>query len=144
MYQLPACFGNWWVISPYPFLHPWAFCCVSSPLPAKKGSDRGSLGGICYPAGATHHHGSDTWPKKGRMARYKTFSEESGAIFNFHSCRYAQKIKLLKLWTYLTSLSRKGKRSLSSMFHKNKLKTPQTTDILSQLSLPGSVFTANL
>lgn len=102
MYQLPACAGKWWVISPCPFLHSWAFCSVYSPLPAKEGSDRRILGGTWYPAGAIHHHGSDTWQKrKGRIALNETFSEESRAIFNYPSYRYAQKIKLLKLWTRL-------------------------------------------
>lgn len=140
MYQLPACVGNWWVILHCPFLHPWAFCCISSPLPAKEGSDRVVWGGTWYPAGAIHHHGRDTWQKKSRIDLFEKFSEESGAIFHFPSCRNTQKTKLLQLWTYLTVLSLKGKGSLSSMFQKNKLKIPQTRDILSQLSLPGSVF----
>lgn len=82
--------------------------------------------------------------KKGRIALFEKFSEESGAIFNFSSCRNAQKTKLGQLWTYLTVLSLKGKGSLSSMFQENKLKIPQTRDIFSQLSLPGSVFYGQL
>lgn len=78
--------------------------------------------------------------KKSRVDLFEKFSEESGAIFHFPSCRNTQKTKLLQLWTYLTVLPLKGKGSLSSMFQKNKLKIPQTRDILSQLSLPGSVF----
>lgn len=116
MHQLPACVGSCWVISPCPFLHPWAFCCISSPLPAKEGSARGVLGGTWdYP---TPWRGY--MRKKGKLAPFEAFSEESGAIFNFPSSRYAQKIKLLKLWTHLTFLSLKGKRSLSSMFQKKK------------------------
>lgn len=142
MYQLPACVGNWSVISPCPFLPPWAFCCISSSLPAKEGSTEGFWGHLVSIWG-----NAPPWDwymtKKDRIPLNEIFSEETTAIFNYPSCRYAQEIKLLKLWTWLFFHWRK-KGSFQVCLKKNKLQTPQTRDVLSQLSLPASVFTANL
>lgn len=100
MYQLPACVGNWSVISPCPFLPPWAFCCISSSLPAKEGSTEGFWGHLVSIWG-----NAPPWDwymtKKDRIPLNEIFSEETTAIFNYPSCRYAQEIKLLKLWTWL-------------------------------------------
>lgn len=55
--------SNWWVISLCPYLDPWAFCCIPSPVPLRAGSDGLTLVGTWHPARVNHHSSKQKWTK---------------------------------------------------------------------------------